>query len=526
MQDGVLSLHARIGRVAGALIEIGIYFLLFLTPFAFGGNELWVRGVIQIVAGFVVLVFLLDRMAATKRPQASDRRVVLLVGLPIALFALLVLFQTVPLPPSMLRSLSPSTYETYIQTVPGYAEGRDLEIAEIPRWLVERTPDLPEADPNEMARLYAPRVEGSEMTLSFPLRRSLSLVPSVTFQRLTIFLCWAGLFGVVIAHFNTREKLRRLVIAAVTCGFALSFFGIVQRLTWNGKIYWVQGDNYQTAFASFVNRNSYAAFAGTLIPVAVCMTLAAWGRVKEGDREAIPRLMLAGFAAVTITGGVFFSLSRGGILGTALSLALTLLLVLIYGGRRGRAPAIALMGTLAVFSIAFLAWIGPEQVLERIGTLSKGQSEPSFAHRVKAWERAIPMWQDFETFGTGLGTFRYAFLKYAPPGGEWWTTAHNEYLELLCETGIVGGALFVAGLAGYLFLVLRPWRLGKGSALYLYIGILTGIAGLLLHSAVSANLQTPANGLLLVLMGAVLLRHVLTEEQERREVPTGPRRIA
>jgi O-antigen ligase len=364
------------------------------------------------------------------------------------------------------------------------------------------------------------------MTLSFPVRRSLSLVPSVTVQRLTLFLCWAGLFGVVVAHFNSREKLNRLIIAAVSCGFALSFFGIVQRLTWNGKIYWVQGGNYDTAFASFVNRNSYAAFAGTLVPVAVCMTLAALRRYGDGDREAMPRLMLTGFAAVTITGGVFFSLSRGGILATAVSLALTLLLVLIYGGRRGRGPAIAVMGVIAVLSVAFLAWIGPEQVIERIGTLSKGQSVPSFSHRVRAWERAIPMWEDFETFGTGLGTFRYAFLKYAPPGGEWWTTAHNEYLELLCETGIIGGVIFLAGTAGYLFLVLRPWAVRRGSPLYLYVGLLTGIVGLLVHSAVSANLQTPANGLLLVLMGGALLRLVLMEEQERRAVPPGPRRIS
>jgi len=517
--------HARIARVAAILIEIGIYLLLFLTPFAFGGMELWVKGAIQILTGLVVLVFLLDRMASQERRPASDRRVVALVGIPITLFVLLVAFQSIPLPPSWIQTLSPEAYATYAKTVPGYPDGRGFEVSELPRWLVERTEDLPEGDPNAMARLFAPRVEGSGLTLSFPARRSLSLVPSVTLQRLTLFLCWAALFGVVVAYYDTREKLQRLVIAAVSCGFALSFFGIVQRLTWNGKIYWTQGGNYQTAFASFVNRNSYAAFAGTLIPVAVCMTLALLRRYNDGDREAMPRLLLTAFAAVTITGGVFFSLSRGGILATGFSLALTLPMLLIFGGKRGRGPELAVMAVIAVMCVAFLAWIGPEQVLERIGTLSKGQSEPSFSHRVRAWERALPMHHDYKAFGTGLGTFRYAFLKYAPPGGEWWTTAHNEYLELLCETGIIGAAIFLAGLAGYLFLILRPHRVGRGSGLYLYIGILTGIAGLLLHSSVSANLQTPAVGLLLVIMGAALLSLVLMEEKERRTIRSGPRRI-
>lgn len=510
--------------MAGVLIEIGIYLLIFLTPFAFGGVELWAKGAIQILAGLVVLVWLLDRLASRERRPPADRRVLLLVGAPIVLFVLLVAFQAVPLPPSWIQTLSPAAHATYEQTVPGFPEGRGFEVSELPRWLVERTVELPPGDPNEMARLFAPRVEASGLPVSFPARRSLSLVPSVTLERLTIFLCWAGLFGVVVAHFNTRERLQRLVIAALSCGFALSFFGIVQSLTWNGKIYWTQGGEYQTAFASFVNRNSYAAFAGTLVPVAVCMTLAALRRVDAGEREAMPRFLLTGFVAVTITGGVFFSLSRGGILATGVSLALTLLLLLVYGGRRG--PEIVVMASIGVLCAGFLAWIGPEQVLERIGTLSKGQSVPSFSHRVRAWERAIPMWEDFETFGTGLGTFRYAFLKYAPPGGEWWTTAHNEYLELLCETGIIGGAIFLAGTAGYLFLVLRPRRVGRGPGLYLYIGLLTGIAGMLLHSAVSANLQTPANGLLLALLGAALLRLVLIEEQERRAMPSGPRRIA
>jgi O-antigen ligase len=118
---------------------------------------------------------------------------------------------------------------------------------------------------------------------------------------------------------------------------------------------------------------------------------------------------------------------------------------------------------------------------------------------------------DYPVFGTGLGTFRFAFLRYAPPGRAWWTTAHNEYLELICDTGLVGGTIVLLGFLAYLLLVLRPRSMRARTTPYVYTGLVAGLAALLVHSAVSSNLQVPANGLLVAILGGALL--ALVERQ-------------
>jgi O-antigen ligase len=124
--------------------------------------------------------------------------------------------------------------------------------------------------------------------------------------------------------------------------------------------------------------------------------------------------------------------------------------------------------------------------------------------RLGTWKRSMSLIAGNPIVGTGLGTFGFAFMRSSPPGEEWWNTAHNEYIELICDTGLIGGALFLAGLIAFVAIIARPSVFRGRSERFQYMGMIAGIAGLLLHSAVSSNLQIPANGLLLSVLGAAL----------------------
>jgi O-antigen ligase len=331
--------------------------------------------------------------------------------------------------------------------------------------------------------------------------RTLSICPYETWNRLSILLSYVGLFWVVSGYFRTKERLGRLLGVAAFAGFAVSMFGMIQKLTWNGKLYWISETEYLNTFGPFINRNNYAAFAGTILPLAVCAALGFLRQREKGRPGALPRLFLWGFAAVVITGGIFYSLSRGGIISVVLSLAIIAGLVLYYGRS---ARELAVLAAVAIAAAAFLLWVGPEKVLERVGTLSEGQSVPSLAVRIGTWNRSMSLIASNPVVGTGLGTYAFAFLRFSPPGENWWNTAHNEYVELVCDTGIIGTALFLAGLIAFLAIVARPAVFRGRSERFQYMGIVAGIAGLLLHSAISSNLQIPANGLLLAVLGAAL----------------------
>ena len=506
--------------MTGLIIEGGVYFLLLFTPFAFGGVEMWAQGVVQIISGVVFTAWCWERLGngrETNRVSPATpgvARALRVIWVTIGLFVLLIGLQLVPLSPDWIRTISPSTHELYSRAIPGYAGGTPMEPSELSSWLVATSLDrMPQAFRTRPAAQTPGGPRESSVPPTGPtFARTLSIYPHETRNHLAQFLCYAGLFAVVTGYFRSKERLRRLLAVAVFSGFALSIFGVIQRLTWNGKLFWIREGNYPSPFGPFVNRNSYAAFAGTVLPVALCLGL---GMLRQFDNRrpgAMARVFLLGFAAVTILGGISLSLSRGGMLSAVVSLA-AVAAMLVYYGRSGR--DLGLLGILGALVIAFLAWVGPEKVIERVGTMSGGQSIPSMVSRLETWKRSLDMVAGNPLVGTGLGTYAFGFMRSAPPGEGWWTTAHNEYLELLCDTGLVGGAIFIAGMAAWLFIILRPGRFRERSDRFAFMGLSSGILGLLLHSVVSSNLQVPANALLLVLFGGAMVSLVLISEKQR-----------
>lgn len=502
--------------MSGIVIEIGVTFLLFFAPFAFGGVELWAKGVVQIITGVVVAAWLLGSRRHRERGVPLGRARTAALGVPIGLFLLLVFVQLLPLSPAWMARLAPGTHDLYERALPGYAQGRPFQSADLVPWLL-----ADHAGATGAGSVLSPPEPASLPSLfptSAPVNRPLSIYPAQTRDRLTQLLCWVGLFAVVAGHYVTPERRMRLLATAVFSGLAVSIVGIIQQLTWNGKLLWIREGNYLGVFGPFVNRNSYAAFAGTLVPVALALALEAAGRADRRRGETLPRVVLWSFTAMAIWGGVFLSLSRGGILTTGLSILAMLLFLLAYSRSR-RTFELIVLGGVVLFCVGFVVWIGPGEVVERLGTLREGQNVPTFAHRWKAWARMLPMIDNHQALGTGLGTFRFAFMRFAPPAEGWWTTAHNEYVEVVTDTGVVGALLVATGLAAYLLIVVRP-RLRDHGDRYLYAGMAAGLAGLLIHSIANSSLQVPANGLLVAVLGALLLRLVVDRGARRRPGPT------
>lgn len=91
---------------------------------------------------------------------------------------------------------------------------------------------------------------------------------------------------------------------------------------------------------------------------------------------------------------------------------------------------------LLIAVVVVISWqtLLPASVVDRI-TMTKteeGQLEGSAAHRVDLWPHAIKLFNENPIIGIGFGGFGYTV-----PEGEL-TDAHNLYLRILCEQGIVG----------------------------------------------------------------------------------------
>jgi O-antigen ligase len=286
--------------------------------------------------------------------------------------------------------------------------------------------------------------------------------------------------------YSRTSHWRGYVWFLMTLGFCVSVFGILQYLTFNGKLYWVRTMRYGGfPFGPYVNRNHFAGFAEIIIPVALVPLVL--GKVR---RE---RLFLVGLFALVPIVALLLSASRGGIISFAVQMIILFLLLLV---RRIRSGHVLVGGLVVLCAVMAVSWIGVQQVLQRFSEMQT--MEVSGGKRAAMRQDAWRLFLDHPLLGTGLGTFEMVFPPYdSLYDGKVVDHAHNDYMEALAETGIVGG-LSCAWFLGLILLnSLKGWaELGTSFGSALNLSGLIACSGILVHSLVDFNLHLPANALL------------------------------
>ena len=297
-------------------------------------------------------------------------------------------------------------------------------------------------------------------------------------------------YGVVL--FLTVQSLvnaqccKAVVWIFVLFGFALATFAVMQNLTSTGKIYWIRvPQTGGSVFGPYVNRDHYAGLMEMLCPMPILLSL---GALLRGTKR-----ILVGFAGVVMAGSILLSQSRAGAVSFLVEMAL--LMLLLGSQRRTRAAAI---GAVCLIVIAFAAWFGSGEIWHRFSNLQDWMRLAIFKDGLRMfWRRPILGW--------GLGTFTTVYPQFR----SFYTTlfvnaAHNDYIQALVETGIVGFAailwflitLYREGLCN-----LTSWS--RSWSRTLGLASLIGCTGILVHSAVDFNLQIPANACVFYFLAAV-----------------------
>jgi O-antigen ligase len=175
-------------------------------------------------------------------------------------------------------------------------------------------------------------------------------------------------------------------------------------------------------------------------------------------------------------------------------------------GRLGRWE-LALVATVLAVGLGLLLWIGPGSIVDHFRVAESGQNEPSLVTRILISKTTLKAFLGFPVLGTGLSTFPAAFLHYYPAGDEKvWLQAHNDYAQILLETGIVGSVIAALGLLVLSTQLLGPiaGRQQVGERL-IYYALCISILSLMIHSVVDFNLHVPANAALFVVVLAMAL---------------------
>jgi O-antigen ligase len=307
---------------------------------------------------------------------------------------------------------------------------------------------------------------------------------------LNLLAAYAILLFLATQVFRTSDEWRSFVWFIMVFGFLTAVFGILQQVTFNGKLYWFREMRYGgIPFGPYVNRNHFAGFIELVVPVALVPLIL--GKVRK------ERWYLVTIFALLPIGALFLSASRGGVVSFGVEVGVLVLMMLL---RRTGGQHVLSGGLVLLLAFLLVSWLGVKQVLDRFSSLQS--LEVNSGKRASMRQDTWRIFLDHPWAGTGLGTLQTVFPAYETNyDGKVVNHAHNDYLEGLAETGIAGGLCGAAFLGILFFVSLRQLlQRDKPFAAALHLSGLVACSGFLVHSLVDFNLHIPANALLFLLM--------------------------
>jgi O-antigen ligase len=320
-------------------------------------------------------------------------------------------------------------------------------------------------------------------------------------------LAYAGVLVLVLALVENRRRLRTLATTLILAAVFQGMLASVQVLSgWEFLFVEHKG----VAHGTFVNRNHLAGFLEMSLALGIGLLIASMteGGVRRNWRQRLrawarlllgPKARLRIYLAVMVITLVLTHSRMGNSAFFASMLVTGLLALLLF--RNSPRPVVVLIVSLVVIDTFIVgAWFGIEKVKQRLEE-TQLSSETRDEVDIYAWD----LWGDFRLTGSGAGTFAAVFPRYRQPdvGINFYDHAHNDYLEILTESGLVGalplgGSVFLSLGAALLAMRRRRDPLLRGMA----FSAVMGLMALLIHSSVDFNLQIPANAaLFMVLMG-------------------------
>jgi len=452
--------------------------LIVWLPIPLGSKHLWAISIAEIWCFLLAILALMHQIRNTAPLPESFR-----TAKPAIILLLLnlcwLLFQLLPLPITLLEILSPQAAQLYLLTDPN---------------ITRATISLDS---------HATRLDVIEAAY------------------LSVFFCLA------LYLIDTREKIRWLVYVVLISALIQVIYGALMILTGVEYSFFISKaalhSHIGSATGTFTNRDHLAGYLEMALALGVGYMLSMLAsRSSSGSKSWRKRIrqwseLLLGPKArlrlllILLCLGLVLTHSRGGNLGFFASLAIAGGLFLLFARKKPRATVIFLSSLIILDILLIGSWVGVSKVMTRLEQTSM-QTE----QRDEAYLATLPMIQNYFVTGSGAGTYFETFPAYKDAELlHYWNHAHNDYLEIFAEQGVVGFTLLAATVLFSLFIALQTLRKRRSSLITgMSFASLMGITALLIHSAVDFNLQILTNSSLFMLLLALpfICRRLKTED--------------
>jgi O-antigen ligase len=312
-------------------------------------------------------------------------------------------------------------------------------------------------------------------------------------------LCYGAIFWIAMQTGREPDNASLYLYSVVVIGTIYALYGLMAEISGGQTIVGLEKWAYHDSLTStFVNRNSFATFAGLAAIAALGMAIRSFQTEEElADARARHVIrppsryslasVLCGIALIILVLALVLTRSRAGLVASGVGLS-TVVWAWFY--RRGRLPGMPILaGGLIISTVVVLVAAGG-------GTFERKAEEDGASLSGRPWlfQRTISAIADQPGTGHGGGSFESYFQSYknAEFGGVYSISkAHNSYLEFAADAGIPA-LMLLLGIFGWIVLsCFNGIRMRKQDAVYPGIGLAAAIM-VGLHALVDFSVQIPA----------------------------------
>lgn len=326
--------------------------------------------------------------------------------------------------------------------------------------------------------------------------RTISLDPFSTKLTAAHFFALAVFFSLSLILIDSAKRIQITVLFITVFGFAFAFFAILQSVLSPTLIYGIYETQFAQPFGSFVNRHNFAAYMEMCI--AIPLGLLFTGVISKDKRL----LYITGVALMGVA--LLLSGSRGGFVALVAQLIFLVLITVGNRSRKNYAVKFALAGVLIAAIVGGSFFVGGESSLTRIS--ESATSKDVTTNRSHIWMVTAKVIAANLPFGAGFGAYGVAYTQYDTFSGlERVEQAHNDYLQVLADGGLVGLAIGGA----FLFFLFQTGRKAVSVENFyrrgVAVGAASGIFAVLVHSIFDFVLHTTAISLMFILLLCLLV---------------------
>ncbi len=473
----------------------GLCAVLVFVPLPFGLTENWAIFVFEASTILLFLLYILGKRSSPKVEKANSQvsRIPILFKILLVVFMGISLIQLIPLPQGVLKILSPQTYNIYGGI---FSDGMN-ELGEM-GW------------------------------------RTLSFSPAISGYEVMKYVCFFLFFYLVLKYVRTRREIEIFVLILLISAVFQSVYGLTEYLGGTERIFGYKKEfGLGSATGTYINRNHFAGLLEMIFPISLGYLLvkADFFSIKKElsfkekilwfSHERLQRSIIFGFISVLIGIGIFFSRSRSGITIFFITIFLMILILSAMRVSSSEIPAVKtdrstetparkqrlnrILKVVFIVTLFSVIMIGVKPILERFTP-----EKMSYAGRLKYVKSTVEIIKSYPLFGTGKGTFLYVYPMFDLERTSGLVEhAHNDYVEILAENGLLsGGSLIIlaVGFFGYVFI-----RWGRRRDYFVKgigLGCLLGMAAILIHSVTDFNMHIPANVVYFMTLSALALNTV------------------